>query len=73
MSDKAVQEEQDFTATMQQLSAEAEKTLPAMPIVEDTFEPPASADQETATVTELIHGLENTILSRLEKFCQGLR
>jgi molecular chaperone GrpE (heat shock protein) len=68
----AVQPEEEFAVTMQQLSAEAEKTLPAMPIVEDdpftpkgpTAEPPI----ETNSVGEQVQALENKLLSRLEEF-----
>ena len=69
---KAVQPEEEFAVTMQQLSAEAEKTLPTMPIVEDdqfapkgpTAEPPI----ESNFIGEQVQALENKLVSRLEEF-----
>ena len=65
-----VQPEEEFAATMQQLSAEAEKALPPMPIIEEPFIPklaPADAPEETSGVSEQVQGLENRLLSRLEQ------
>ena len=62
--------EEEFAATMQQLSAEAEKILPTIPIVEDnSFAPPhgAAAETENTTLTERVQALENTLLNRLEQ------
>jgi molecular chaperone GrpE (heat shock protein) len=65
---KAIQPEEEFATTMQQLSAEAEKILPAMPIMEDdSFASQSVAEQVTDAAGERIRALENTILSRLEK------
>ena len=55
---------------MQQLSAEAEKTLPGMPIVADDCFAPAhepAEPAETNSVTERVGVLENTLLSRFEQ------
>jgi molecular chaperone GrpE (heat shock protein) len=63
--------EEEFAATMQQLSAEAEKILPAVPFVQDnSFTPPqsAAAGTEATGLTERLQALENTLLSRLEQF-----
>jgi molecular chaperone GrpE (heat shock protein) len=58
---KATKVEEDFTAAMQQLSAEAEKTLPAAPmIVEDP--------QPAEPVAEQIRALEKTLLGKFEAF-----
>jgi molecular chaperone GrpE (heat shock protein) len=66
---KAVQREEEFAATMQQLSAEAEKILPAKPIVEDNSYTPeqGSAEPEKGAITERVQALENTLLSRFEQ------
>ena len=57
---------------MQQLSAEAEKTLPVMPIVEDdSFAPkcpPTEPPTEPNSVGEQVQAVENKLLSRLEAF-----
>src|SRR6266704_1281846 len=68
MSSKATQEEQDFKVAMQQLSAEAEKILPgdqnnSLPEVRDPTEPA----QEPDAFFERLHGLENSVLNRLEQ------
>jgi len=70
MSSKTVQQEQDFAVAMQQLSAEAEKILPpgqdnpaALPEVRDPEEPA----QQASAFVEHLHGLENSVLSRLEQ------
>ena len=65
-----VQPEEEFAATMQQLSAEAEKALPPMPIIEEPFIPksaPVDSPEETSGVSEQVQGLENRLLSRLEQ------
>ena len=68
---ESVQSEQEFAVTMQQLSAEAEKTLPPLPIVKDnSLEPkPPNNEQppETHSVSEQVQALENKLLSRLEQ------
>ena len=71
MSTKAAQEEQDFKVAMQQLSAEAEKILPMLPVEEnntsseahESTEQPRSAD----SFAERLHGLENSVLNHLER------
>ena len=69
---KTAQPEEEFAVTMQQLSAEAEKTLPVMPVVEDnTFAPKGATSDppiETNSVGEQVQALENKLLSRLEEF-----
>jgi molecular chaperone GrpE (heat shock protein) len=69
MSSKTAQQEQDFAVVMQQLSAEAEKILPAgennssVPAVRDPEEPSQPLDP----FIERLHGLENSVLNRLEQ------
>jgi molecular chaperone GrpE (heat shock protein) len=67
---KSAQPEEEFAVTMQQLSAEAEKTLPPLPMVHEPFVPkpsPADLPEETSDVSEQVHALENRLLSRLEQ------
>jgi molecular chaperone GrpE (heat shock protein) len=72
MSNKSVQEEQDFRAAMQQLSAEAEKGLPPMPIIHEPAFPPAGsngdAPAELDPFVERVQALENKLVSRFEEF-----
>ncbi|HEX4637991.1 MAG TPA: nucleotide exchange factor GrpE [Chthoniobacterales bacterium] len=72
MSNKTAQEEQDFSAAMQQLSAEAEKILPPLPIIhEPAFASPVAngdAPGESDPFTEQIRALENQLVSRFEAF-----
>ncbi|HET9856416.1 MAG TPA: nucleotide exchange factor GrpE [Chthoniobacterales bacterium] len=69
MSSKTAQQEQDFAVAMQQLSAEAEKILPAeennssVPEVRD----PEEQLQQPDPFIERLHGLENSVLNRLEQ------
>src|SRR6202158_334724 len=71
MSNKAAQQEQDFAVAMQQLSAEAEKIMPVFPGEEknssadghESTEPPEKPD----AFAERLHGLENSVLNRLEQ------
>jgi molecular chaperone GrpE (heat shock protein) len=68
MSSKTAQQEQDFAVAMQQLSAEAEKILPPgentpLPEVRDPEESP----QPPNAFLEHLHGLENSVLNRLEQ------
>lgn len=69
MSSKTAQQEQDFAVAMQQLSAEAEKILPAeennssLPEVRD----PEEQSQQPDPFIERLHGLENSVLNRLEQ------
>src|SRR6266700_806848 len=68
MSNKATQQERDFAIVMQQLSAEAEKILPgdqsnSLPEVRDPTEP----GQQPDAFFERLHGLENSVLNRLEQ------
>jgi molecular chaperone GrpE (heat shock protein) len=66
---KAVEPEEEFAATMQQLSAEAEKILPVMPIVEDNSYTPEQkpAEPEKGAMAERVQALENTLLGRFEQ------
>jgi molecular chaperone GrpE (heat shock protein) len=67
---KPIQTEEEFAVTMQQLSAEAEKTLPPLPIIQEPFAPklpPANSQANTSGVSEQVQGLENRLLSRLEQ------
>lgn len=67
---KPIQTEEEFAVTMQQLSAEAEKTLPPLPIIQEPFAPklpPANSQENTSGVSEQMQGLENRLLSRLEQ------
>jgi molecular chaperone GrpE (heat shock protein) len=72
MSKQSVQEEQDFSAAMQQLSAEAEKVLPVLPVIQEPAFSPAGpngdASPPTDSVSEQIQALENKLLSRFEEF-----
>jgi len=69
MSSKTAQQEQDFAVVMQRLSAEAEKILPAgednssVPEVRDPEQPSHQLDP----FIERLHGLENSVLNRLEQ------
>ena len=68
MSSKTAQQQQDFAVAMQQLSAEAEKILPpgqnnSLPEVSD----PEDASQQPNVFVEHLHGLENSVLNRLEQ------
>jgi len=71
MSNKTVEKEKDFTVAMQQLSAEAEKILPAVPIVmDDSFS--RDRDQTESAprpdiLAEQLQTLENNLLGRIEK------
>ena len=71
MSEQAAQEEQDFKVAMQQLSAEAEKILPMLPVVADEHpteaKEPTEEKQTPDSVEERLHGLENSVLNRLEQ------
>src|SRR3954447_2399479 len=72
MSKKTAQEEQDFSSAMQQLSAEAEKVLPVMPIVQEHGLSPTPSNGEAPaqndSFLEQVRALENKILSRLDTF-----
>ena len=70
MSKRIVKEEEDFSAAMQQLSAEAEKVLPVLPIVRDesTGSMNGEGSRESSGFVEQIQALENKLLSRLEQF-----
>ncbi|HUE41538.1 MAG TPA: nucleotide exchange factor GrpE [Chthoniobacterales bacterium] len=60
---KSTQTEEEFTAAMQQLSAEAEKTLPISPLIVD--------DPQTANgagLADRIQALEKSLLSQFERF-----
>ena len=62
---------------MQQLSAEAEKILPAMPIIQEPNCLPAPQEQSDAAapsevLAEHLHALENSLLSRIEKLASEM-
>jgi molecular chaperone GrpE (heat shock protein) len=68
-ADNKVQREQDFAVTMQQLSAEAAKTLPA-PGEEPAFvvaDQPGKAASGANGLGQRLNNLENALLSRLEE------
>jgi molecular chaperone GrpE (heat shock protein) len=60
---KAIQTEEEFTAAMQQLSAEAEKTLPISPMIVD--DPQAA---ETAGLVGTIQAMEKSLMGQFERF-----
>jgi molecular chaperone GrpE (heat shock protein) len=66
---KTIEPEEEFAATMQQLSAEAEKILPAIPLVQDNSFAPQTASEipDSDATTERLRALENTVLNRLEQ------
>lgn len=71
MANTTAQEEQDFRVAMQQLSAEAEKVLPTLPVQENrSTEVRESCDQAQRkdAISEQLQALENSFLSRLEQF-----
>jgi molecular chaperone GrpE (heat shock protein) len=76
MSNTAVPEEQDFSAAMQQLSAEAEKVLPGMPIIQEKEFLPAQSNGEAPaqgnSLLEQVKALENKFLSRLDEMANQM-
>jgi molecular chaperone GrpE (heat shock protein) len=76
MSEQAAQEEQDFKVAMQQLSAEAEKILPMLPAEakSDSSEAKEETEQTQAPdpFAERLHGLENSVLNRLEQIAEQM-
>lgn len=70
-----VQEEQDFKVAMQQLSAEAEKVLPVMPIVTEksrSDRQEASGPASREMLDEHLKALENSLVSRIEKLAADM-
>jgi len=71
MSNNAVEQEKDFTVAMQQLSAEAEKIRPAMPILMDNSSSTSPDQTESVPPPEILaeqlQTLENNLLGRIEK------
>jgi molecular chaperone GrpE (heat shock protein) len=63
---KAIKVEEDFTAAMQQLSAEAEKTLPASPMIVEDGQSPVEP------VAEQLRALERNLLGRFEAFAAAM-
>jgi molecular chaperone GrpE (heat shock protein) len=61
---KGVPAEEDFSVAMQQLSAEAEKTLPASPLIVTDATPSSNG----ATLVESFQSLEKALTGRLEQF-----
>jgi molecular chaperone GrpE (heat shock protein) len=60
---KPIHTEKEFTAAMQQLSAEAEKTLPISPMIVD--DPQAA---ETAGLVGTIQAMEKSLTNQFERF-----
>jgi molecular chaperone GrpE (heat shock protein) len=60
---KAIQTEEDFSAAMQQLSAEAEKALPISPLIVGDS-PPA----KEASLADRVQALEKSLLGQFEQF-----
>jgi molecular chaperone GrpE (heat shock protein) len=63
---KAIRAEEEFTAAMQQLSAEAERTLPASPMIVDDPHSPVGP------VAEQIRALEKNLIGRFEAFAAAI-
>lgn len=72
MSNKTVLERRDFTVAMQQLSAEAEKILPGMPVVVDNSFSTAQEPESAPVLTEQMQTLENNLLRRIEKLADEM-
>ena len=66
---KLIETEQEFTTAMQQLSAEAEKTLPVSPLPMIVGNGPAV---ENANIADRLQALEKSILSQFEKFAADI-
>jgi molecular chaperone GrpE (heat shock protein) len=60
---KAIGTEEEFTTAMQQLSAEAEKTLPIAPMIVDDSQAAANVD-----LADRLQAMEKSILSQFERF-----
>ena len=60
---KAIQPEEEFTVAMQQLSAEAEKTLPMSPMIVD----PLLADDKI-NLFERLQSMEKLLVNQFERF-----
>ena len=60
---KAIHPEEEFTVAMQQLSAEAEKTLPISPMIVDELK-----GAEKLNLAEKIQAMEKSILSQFDRF-----
>src|SRR5438270_8198559 len=74
MPSKTAEREQDFAGAMQQLSAEAEKILPPLPIVQDPV-PAGEAKTEPAsprTLAEQLRDLESSLSGRIEKLASDM-
>ena len=72
----AAQEEPDFKVAMQQLSAEAEKILPSMPIVQDSgliAGKNGDASGQTNTIGAKVEALETKLLGRFEEFAERMQ
>jgi molecular chaperone GrpE (heat shock protein) len=63
---KVIRVEEDFTAAMQQLSAEAEKTLPSSPMIVEDLQSP------DGPVAQQIRALEKNLVGRLEAFATAI-
>ena len=68
---EAIGAEEEFAVAMQQLSAEAEKTLPAVPAQQNfsfaAEQEPTELSKKIDALNARLEGLENTLLSRLEQ------
>ena len=64
---KAIHPEEEFTVAMQQLSAEAEKTLPISPMI--VVEPQGA---EKFSLAEKIQAMEKSILSQFDRFASEI-
>ena len=60
---KLIQTEQEFTTAMQQLSAEAEKTLPLSPMIVENVAVP-----DGVNIADRLQALEKSILGQFERF-----
>ena len=65
---KAIQPEEEFSVAMQQLSAEAAKTLPTALIVDSPQAVDGSAVAAKSDLTDRIQALEKSLLERFERF-----
>jgi molecular chaperone GrpE (heat shock protein) len=72
---ETAQTEQEFAAAMQQLSAEAEKNLPPLPVIQEhSFGEQAStgSGSELDALAERFQAFENKLLSRFEEFASQM-
>jgi molecular chaperone GrpE (heat shock protein) len=74
MSSNTAHQEQDFAVAMQQLSAEAEKVLPPLPMVEDSASAvdPKVAGAWSKILAEHLRSLESSLLGRIERLANDM-